>query len=136
MEGTSARIVIAIASIFFAIDYFFHPRLLPGVPLRLETPPWLPLPAVWGYVTGAILLVSGIALLLNARPRIAAASIGALMTILTAFPYLLILIHALGGSDTDVNTALNYVADTLLYAGAALAVALASPVSPARAEFT
>jgi hypothetical protein len=66
----------------------------------------------------------------------AAASIGALMTVLTAFPYLLILIHAFSGSDTEINTALNYVADTLLYAGAALAVALASPGSPARAEFT
>jgi uncharacterized membrane protein len=130
------RIVIAIAAIFFAFDYFFHPHLLPGVPLQLETPTWIPLPAVWGYLTGAILLVSGIPLLLNIRPRIASASIGVLMTVLTAFPYLLILIHALGGSDTEINTALNNIADTLLYAGAALAVALASPGTPARVEFT
>ncbi len=42
---------------------------------------------------------------------------------LTVFPYLVLLILALGGEDAEVNQWLNYVADTLLYAGAALAVA-------------
>ena len=56
------------------------------------------------------------------------------MTVLTVFPYLLILIRAHGGSD--INEALNYVADTLLYAGAALALASALPRDPGRVQNT
>jgi len=52
------------------------------------------------------------------------------MTVLTLYPYLLILIHSRGGSVTEINDALNYVADMLLYAGAALALASALPRDP------
>ena len=62
----------------------------------------------------------------------AAASIGALMTVLTVFPYLAILLRA--HAAPEFNEALNYVADTLLYAGAALALASALPHDPARME--
>jgi uncharacterized membrane protein len=128
------RIVLAIAAIFFAVQHFLHPQFAPGVPLELMTPSWVPFPSVWGYIAGAILLASGIGLALNKQSRIAAASIGALMTVLTLFPYLLILILAHGGSE--INEGLNYVADTLLYAGAALALASALPHDPDRVEET
>ena len=59
----------------------------------------------------------------------AAASIGALMTFLTLILYLPILILAHGGTTADINEALNHVGDTLLYAGAALALASALPRS-------
>jgi len=71
-------------------------------------------------------------LALNKKPRMAAASIGALMTVLTLFPYLAMLVRAGGGPASEFNEALNYVADTLLYAGAALALASALPRDPAR----
>jgi uncharacterized membrane protein len=128
------RIVIAIASIFYAVQHFLHPGFAPGVPLEKVTPSWVPFPSVWGYVAGAILLVAGISLVLNKQSRIAAASIGALMTVLTLFLYLPILILACGGSAADFNDALNYVADTLLYAGSALALASALPRDPGRVE--
>jgi hypothetical protein len=73
-------------------------------------------------------------LALNKQSRIAATSIGALMTVLTLSLYLLILILAHGGSE--INEALNYVADTWLYAGAALALASALPGDPDRVEKT
>ena len=119
------RIVIAIAAIFFAAEHFLHPEFAPGVPLEKMTPSWVPFPSVWGYLAGAILLAAGIGLALNKKSRIAAASIGALMTLLTLFLYLIILILAHGGSE--INEALNYVADTLLFAGAALVLASALP---------
>ena len=128
------RIVIAIAAIFFAIQHFLHPEFAPGVPLQKTMPPWVPLPSLWAYLAGAILLAAGIALALNKKPRIAAASIGALMTVLTLFLYLPILLLAHGPSD--INEGLNYVADTLLYAGAALLLASALPPDPDRAETT
>jgi uncharacterized membrane protein len=124
------RIVVAIAAIFFAVQHFLHPKFAPGVPLEKMMPSWVPFPSAWGYLAGAILLAAGIGLALNKKPRIAAASIGALGTVLTLFPYLLILILAHGGSVPQINEELNYVADALLYAGAALVLASALPRDP------
>jgi uncharacterized membrane protein len=128
------RIVVAIAAIFFAVQHFLHPEFAPGVPLQKMTPSWVPLPRVWGYLAGAILLAAGLGLALNKQSRIAAASIGALMTVLTLSLYLPILILAHG--STAINEELNYVADTLLYAGAALVLASALPRDPDRVEKT
>src|SRR6202047_644038 len=125
------RIVVAIAAIFFAVQHFLHPEFAPGVPLEKMTPSWVPFPSVWGYLAGAILLAAGIGLALNKHSRIAAASIGALMTAFTLFLYLPILILAHGGSTPKINEALNYIADTLLFAGVALVLASALPRDPA-----
>jgi uncharacterized membrane protein len=121
------RMVVAIASLFFAVEHFLHPEFAPGVPLAKMTPSWVPFPSVWGYLAGAILLAAGIGLALNKQSRIAAASIGALMTVLTVSLYMLILILAHGGSTPEISEAINYVADTLLFAGAALVLASALP---------
>ncbi|HEV3253395.1 MAG TPA: DoxX family membrane protein [Candidatus Acidoferrales bacterium] len=121
------RIVLAIAAIFFGVEHFLHPEFAPGVPLEKVTPSWVPFPSAWAYLSGAILLAAGIGLALNKKPRMAAASIGALMTALTLFLYLPILILAHGGATPDINEAINYVADTWLYAGAALLLASALP---------
>jgi len=124
------RIAIAIAAIFFGVEHFLHPNSAPGIPLPMMTPTWVPFPNLWAYLAGAILLAAGIALALDKKPRIAATSIGALMTALTVFLYLPILILARGESEVIVG--LNYVADTLLYAGAALLLASALPRDPDR----
>lgn len=126
------RIVIAMAAIFYGVQHFLHPQFAPGVPLELVTPSWVPFPSVWAYLAGAILLAAGIGLALNKQSRMAAASIGALMTALTLFLYVIILIRAHGAPE--INEGLNYVADTLLYAGAALVLASALPRGPDRAE--
>jgi uncharacterized membrane protein len=128
------RIVIAIAAIFYGIQHFLHPDFAPGVPLELKMPSWVPLPSVWAYLTGAVLLAAGIGLALNKKPRLAAASIGALMTVLTLCPYLAMLVRAHGAPE--FNEAINYVADTLLYAGAAVALASALPREPDRVAKT
>jgi uncharacterized membrane protein len=130
------RFVVAIAAIFFAVEHFLHPEFAPGVPLEKMTPAWIPFPNVWGYLAGAILLAAGISLALNKQSRTAATSIGALMTFLTVFPYLLILILSYGRSTPEITEALNYVADTLLFAGAALVLASALPRDPNRVEKT
>ena len=128
------RMVLAVAAIFYGVEHFLHPEFAPGVPLEMKTPSWVPLPSVWGYLAGAILLAAGIWLALNKGSRIAAASIGGLMTVLTVCLYLVVLILAHGAAE--INEALNYAADTLLYAGAALALASALPRAPERVEKT
>jgi uncharacterized membrane protein YphA (DoxX/SURF4 family) len=130
------RIVIGIAAIFFAVEFFLHPESAPGFPLEKMTPLWVPFPGVWGYLTGTILLAAGIGLALNKKSRIAATSIGALMTVVTLFLYLPIWILARGGTTPEIMEAINYVFDTLLYAGAALVLASALPRDPDRVEKT
>jgi len=126
------RIVIAMAAIFFAVEHFLHPEFAPGVSSEKMTPSWVPFPSLWGYLAGAILLAAGIGLALNKKPRIAATSIGALMTVLALSLELIMLILALahGGSTAEINDALDYVFDTLLYGGAALVLASALPRDP------
>ena len=121
------RITVAMAAIYYALEHFLHPEFAPGFPSEEQTPLWVPFPRVWGYLAGAILLAAGIGLALNKRPRLAAVSFGALMTVLTLFLYLPMLILARGGSLLEINQGLDNVFDTLLFAGAALVVAAALP---------
>ena len=100
--------------------------------MQKVTPSWVPIPGLWAYFAGAILLAAGIGLFLNKQSRIAAASISALMTALTLFLYLPSLILAHG--TEEINEGINYVADTLLYAGAALLLASALPRDSSRVE--
>lgn len=122
-----ARMVIAIAVIYYGVAQILHPEFVPGVALEKIMPAWVPLHGVLGYPAGIVLLIAGIALILNQRARMAATAIGALMTALVLYPYLFMLIHALTGSPADITEGLNYVADTLLYAGSALTLASALP---------
>ncbi len=128
------RLVIGVAAIFFAVVFFFHPRSAPGFPLEKMTPSWVPFPSLWGYLTGAILLAAGVGLVLNKRARIAATLIGALMTFLTMFLYLPIWVLSHGGTTPEIMEAINYVFDTLLYAGTALVLASALPRDSAGVE--
>jgi uncharacterized membrane protein len=130
-----ARIVLAIAAIYFALQHFCYPGFAPGVPSEKLTPSWVPFPHFWSYLSGAVLLAGGIGLSLNKGSRVAAASIGALMTALTLLLYMTLLIMP-GSSSIEFNDAINDVADTLLYGGVALALASALPTYSDRVEKT
>jgi uncharacterized membrane protein len=119
------RIVLAIAVIFFALQHLLHPEFAPGVPSQKVTPGWIPLGPFWSYLTGVVLLIAGVALLINKKARRAAASIGLVMAILTLLLYVPLLVMA--SQSSQVLEGINYVADTLLFAGAALLVAGALP---------
>lgn len=119
------RFSLAIAVMVFGVDQLRHPQLAPGVPDSKLMPAYVPLHTLWGYPVGAFLLVAGVALLINKRPRTAAASIGALMTLLTVGLYLPIL--ALTHDPSQMTEAINFVFDTLLFAGTALLVARTLP---------
>jgi uncharacterized membrane protein SirB2 len=81
---------------------------------------------------GACLLVAGIALLFNQRPRTAATWIGIVMTALTVFLYLPMLART--DQVSEMTDAINFVADTLMFGGTALLIARAlrrRPTAPA-----
>jgi uncharacterized membrane protein len=122
------RFLVAIPLIFFGIVYFLHPEIAPGLPLPKVTPSWVPLPFVWSILTGILLVVCGLAILLNKYAQRAAAGLGLLMTLITLFLYTPILAMAARSSHIE---ALNYVADTLLFAGTLLFLARALSREPA-----
>jgi uncharacterized membrane protein len=122
------RVLIAIAAIFFGVEHFLHPAGCPGVPLEKLTPAWIPGRLLIGYLTGAILLVAGAAILLDKKTRIAATYLGTWIVLLVLFIYGPILIAQMSDPNTAVKVeGINYFADTLLFAGAILALASATP---------
>jgi uncharacterized membrane protein len=124
------RVAFGIVILFFAAEHFLHPASAPGVPLEKITPAWFPLPALWSYLTGAVLLIAGIALLINRRARMGAAGVGLAAALLTLFLYTPILIVSIhhGAQVPELIEGLNYVGDTLFFAGTALLLAAAIPV--------
>ncbi len=112
------RSIVAVTFIFYAIEHFLFPRNVPGVPLEKMTPDWIPAPVLLAYIVGITLLAAGVALMIPRTRRIAAATAGTVLLLLTIFFYIPILI-------TEIHTPLavegvNYVGDTLLFAATAL----------------
>jgi uncharacterized membrane protein len=124
------RVLIAIAAIFFGVEHFLHPAGCPGVPLEKLTPAWIPGRLLIGYLTGSILLVAGAGILLNRKTRTVATCLGGWILLMVLVIYGPVLIVALSTPDTAVQVeGINYFADTLLFAGAILALAKATPRS-------
>jgi len=122
------RVLIGIAAIFYGIEHFLHPANVPGVPLEKLMPVWIPGRLLVSYLTGAILLVAGASILLAKKTRMAATYLGAWIVLLVLFIYGPILIVSLADPSTDVKVeGINYFFDTLLFAGAILALASATP---------
>jgi uncharacterized membrane protein len=125
---TVGRVLVALAAIFFGVEHFLHPANVPGVPLEKLMPAWIPAHLPISYVTGAILLVAGASILLAKKTRMAATYLGTWIVLLVLFIYGPILIAALADPSTDVKIeGINYFFDTLLFAGAILALASSTP---------
>jgi uncharacterized membrane protein len=122
------RVLIAIAALFYGVEHFLHPEGALGVPLEKLTPAWIPGRLLIGYLTGAIFLACGACILLAKKTRMAATYLGAWIVLLVLFVYGPILAVSLIDPSTSVKiVGINYFADTLLFAGAILALASATP---------
>ena len=125
-HGTSAGIalirvgrgIVATVLVFYAVQHFLFPRFVPGVPLGKLTPAWVPAPTLLAYLVGVVLLLAGIGLFLRPTIRIAAAAAGIVLLLLTVFFYLPI--FAMEIHTPLAVEGINYVGDTLLFAGTAL----------------
>ena len=91
-------------------------------------PAWIPGRLLMDYLTGAILLVAGTSILLAKKTRLAATHLGTWILLLVLFIYGPILIVQISDPNTAAQVeGINYFADTLLFAGAILALASAKP---------
>ncbi len=132
---TIGRSVLGITAIFYGIEHFLHPMSLPGVPLEKEMPAWIPGRVLIDYVTGAALLVGGGSFLLNWRTRTVATWVGGWILLLVLVIYGPVLIEALATPKMPVQmVGINYFFDTLLFAGAILALAGATAKNPGRCD--
>jgi uncharacterized membrane protein YphA (DoxX/SURF4 family) len=120
--GTVGRIIVGVACVVFGVLHGLQPTHAPGVPLQKMTAAWMPLPALWGYLTGAAEVVAGGFILANRRTRDAAAWLGFVLVVVIVVIYLPFVPVAVEGGEK--LEALNYFWDTLLFAGAVLAVGL------------
>jgi uncharacterized membrane protein len=114
------RCFFAVPMMIFGVEHFLFPHTVPGVPLGKPMPAWLPGAVAWSWLTGAILLIGGLAILLNRRGTQAAVVIGITYLVLVIFIYVpMELIHP----SVAISGELDFVTDTLIFAGAALFVA-------------
>ena len=112
------RVFVEVTMVFYAVQHFLFSRFAPGVPLAKMTPDWVPAPTLLAYLIGIVLLLAGVGLLIRHTIRIAAASAGIVLLLLTAFLYLPICVMEIHSSLAVEG--INYVADTLLFAATAL----------------
>jgi uncharacterized membrane protein len=125
------RVFVTMALVVFGIEHFLHPTGLPGVPLVKQMPAWVPGRVLVGYVTGAALLVTAGSVLLARKTRTVATSLGGWLLLMVLVIYCPVLIGALSQPDAGARIeGINYLADTLLFAGAILALASATPGRP------
>jgi len=121
------RVLAGIAAIFYGVETFLHPLGMPGIPLEKLMSDWIPGRMIIGYLTGAILVVGGVGILVG-KTRMAATYLGTWIVLLVVFVYGPILIASLANPSTTVKVeGLNYFFDTMLFGGAILALASATP---------
>jgi len=116
---TLARFFIAIPIVFFGVEHLLHPEFVPGVPLARLTPLWIPAHLLWSYLTGAVYVAVGLSLIVNRETRLAATWLGVMILLLVLGVY----VPIMAANPSDIANGLNYVADTLLLSGSALAFA-------------
>lgn len=125
------RVLVTLAMLVFGILHFWHPTALPGVPLQRQMPEWLPAQALIGYSTGAALLLGGASVLFGRHARAVLSVLGGWIALLVLCLYTPLLIAALYNPAVGARIeGVNYFADTLLFGGAILAVAKATPRLP------
>lgn len=112
------RLFIGAASLFYGVEHLLHPEHVPGVPLEMLTPGWIPGRIFVSYFVGVVLILAGGCLLANKKARLAATYSGLTILLAVLWIYLPILLAAPKSVE-----ALNYFFDTLFFCGAVLLLA-------------
>ncbi|MGH7616850.1 MAG: hypothetical protein ACREPM_06445 [Gemmatimonadaceae bacterium] len=121
--ATIARIWTACVLVFYGIQHLVHPEFTPGVPSPVLTAAWVPLPVALSCATGLLLVAFGIGMFVRRYAGAAAALCGLLMVLLTLALY--VPQFVLAANVPQQVTAINFVFDTLLFAGTLLVISKA-----------
>ena len=119
-----ARVVIAVAILFYSFEQFRHGNYVPAIPLGRITPTWIWGHAVWTYLVAAVYVVAGIPLLIGFKAR------GAALWIALAVLFVEFAVYVpIGVVERSTIVGFNFMADTLMYCGAVLLLASAMPTN-------
>jgi len=118
--AVAARYWTAAVLAYFGVLNLMYPQCWPGVPSEVRTASWVPLPTVWAYLTGLILIGCGIAMLTRKLASAGATCAGLVMVILTLALY--VPQYLMADTVPAYVTAYNFVFDTLLFAGTMFAI--------------
>jgi uncharacterized membrane protein len=129
--ATVTRYWTALALIFFGIQNVLYPQFRAGVPDNVPPSQWVPFPQAISYVVGFLLVIFGALMLIRKYAIAAGASAGLLMLLLTLL--LFVPDFLMARNVEQYVTAINFIADTLLFGGAVLLVAGAQDESFNRA---
>jgi len=121
---TLGRVIVAVTALFYGVEHFLHPEGALGVPLEKATAAWIPGRLLIGYLTGVILVIAGGFMLVGKETRRAATYLGTWIVLVVLLIYGPMMIAALRDPSVGAEIeGINYFADTLLFAGAVLALA-------------
>jgi uncharacterized membrane protein len=115
-----ARLWTACVLVFYGVENFLFPQYAPGVPDTTPTAAWIPFPREIALATGLLLIAFGITMFVRKRASAAATGCGWLMTLLTLALYVPQFFIAREAAARV--TAINFIFDTLLFAGMMLVV--------------
>jgi len=121
--ATVALYFVAIPVLFFSYLQVAHANYVPGVPLDRLTPAYIVGHGFWNYLGGAVYAVAGILLLIGTQTRAAATWLGATVLLIESAVYVPIAVV----DRASLDNGLNYMADTLMFCGAVLLLAGATP---------
>jgi uncharacterized membrane protein len=120
---TVARYFVCIPVLLFSFEQFTHGKYVAGVPLERLTPDYIPGHSLWTYLGAVVYAIAGLLLLANIKTRAAATWLGATVLLIELMVYV-----PIGIVDrASVNNGANYVADTLMFCGSVLLLAIAMP---------
>ncbi len=123
-----ARFWTAGVLVFYGVQHLIHPEYTPGVPSPVLTAAWVPFPLPLAYATGCLLVGFGLVMFVPRLAGAAAALCGALMLLLTLVLYTPQFF--LAQSVQEHVVALNFIFDTLLFAGTMLVIGHAIALRP------
>ncbi len=118
-----ARCVMAIAICFYGVEQFIHADHVPGIPLELVTPTWIPGHIFWTWLTAVVYVIAGPLLLIGWKSRAVATVVGLMVLLGVLAVYLPMGIVQRASLEMGVN----YPMDTLMFCGAVLMLAAAMP---------
>lgn len=118
-----ARLWTAVVLVFYGMENVLYPRYAPGVPSLTPTATWVPLPTLIAWATGILLILFGLAMLVAKHAGAAAAACGYLMLLLTLGLY--VPQYFIARTVPQHIVAINFIFDTLLFAGTMLVISRA-----------
>lgn len=121
--ATVARYMVAIPVLVYSFEQFMHSNHVPGVPLARLTPDYIYGHAFWTYLAAVAYGVTGVLLVVGKKQRAAALWLGVTVIVVEVAVYVPIAVVDFASLDNG----LNYALDTLMYCGAILLMAGATP---------